>query len=136
MPKNEFTWKIEWFWHLYKKLPNNVGDLVKIIVATGFELLPKVEKSCHTGQYQPDSTQLSKLPMRLLWIYKYWLNNFSEGQWSLLTPDVRSSNPVSHWQTFTYNICILSTVMKRRKEIKRDREWPIKTTFVRIKAAC
>ena len=28
-----------------QKLPNNVGDLVKIIVATGFELLPKVEKS-------------------------------------------------------------------------------------------
>ena len=28
-----------------QKLPNNVGDLSKIIVATGFELLPKVQKS-------------------------------------------------------------------------------------------
>ena len=34
-----------------QKLPNNVGDLVKIIVAKGFELLPKVQKiakSSHT----------------------------------------------------------------------------------------
>ena len=28
-----------------QKLPNNVGDLVKIIVATGFEWLAKVQKS-------------------------------------------------------------------------------------------
>ena len=36
------------------KLPNNVGDLGKIIVATTFEWLPKVQKiakSCHTGGY-------------------------------------------------------------------------------------
>ena len=28
-----------------QKLPNNVGDLGKIIVATSFEWLPKVQKS-------------------------------------------------------------------------------------------
>ena len=36
-----------------QKLPNNVGDLCKIIVATGFEWLPKVQKiakSGHTGR--------------------------------------------------------------------------------------
>ena len=35
-----------------QKLPNNVGDLGKIIVATSFEWLPKVKKisrSGHTG---------------------------------------------------------------------------------------
>ena len=35
-----------------QKLPNNVGDLGKIIVATGFEWLPKLQKiaqSGHTG---------------------------------------------------------------------------------------
>ena len=35
-----------------QKLPNNVGDLCKIIAATGFEWLPKVQKiakSGHTG---------------------------------------------------------------------------------------
>ena len=32
-----------------KKLPNNVGDLVKIIVATGFEWLPKVQKIAQSG---------------------------------------------------------------------------------------
>ena len=29
----------------FQKLPNNVGNLDKIIVATGFEWLPKVQKS-------------------------------------------------------------------------------------------
>ena len=36
-----------------QKLPNTVGNLGKIIVATGFELLPKVQKiaqSGHTGK--------------------------------------------------------------------------------------
>ena len=35
-----------------QKLPNNLGDLDKIIVATSFEWLPKVQKiakSGHTG---------------------------------------------------------------------------------------
>ena len=37
----------------FQKLPNNVGDLGKIIVATSFEWLPKVQKiakSGHTAQ--------------------------------------------------------------------------------------
>ena len=37
-----------------QKLPNNVRDLGKIIVVTGFEWLPKVQKiaqSGHTGVY-------------------------------------------------------------------------------------
>ena len=32
-----------------QKLPNNVGNLGKIIVATGFELLPKVQKFAQSG---------------------------------------------------------------------------------------
>ena len=32
-----------------QKLPNNVGDLGKIIVATGFEWLPKVQKISQSG---------------------------------------------------------------------------------------
>ena len=32
-----------------KKLPNNVGNLGKIIVATGFEWLPKVQKIAQSG---------------------------------------------------------------------------------------
>ena len=35
--------------NLYKKLPNNVGDLGKISVATGFEWLPKVQKIAQSG---------------------------------------------------------------------------------------
>ena len=39
-----------------QKLPNNVGDLDKIIVATGFEWLPKVQKNrpiwSHNVAYQ------------------------------------------------------------------------------------
>ena len=32
-----------------QKLPSNVGILGKIIVATGFEWLPKMQKSGHTA---------------------------------------------------------------------------------------
>ena len=32
-----------------QKLPKNVVDLVKISVATGFELLPKVQKIAQSG---------------------------------------------------------------------------------------
>ena len=42
-----------------QKLPNNVGHLGKIIVATGFEWLPKVQKiaqSGHTGPVSPFAT--------------------------------------------------------------------------------
>ena len=38
----------------FTKMPNNVGDLGKIIVATSFEWLPKVQKiakSGHTGHH-------------------------------------------------------------------------------------
>ena len=40
-----------------QKLPKNVGNLGKIIVATGIELLPKVKKipqSGHTGGREQD----------------------------------------------------------------------------------
>ena len=52
-----------------QKLPNNVGDLGKIIVATGFEWLPKVQKSPnlvtlvrsdHFSKYAATTSQLSK----------------------------------------------------------------------------
>ena len=32
-----------------QKFPNNVGNLGKIIVATGFEWLPKVQKIAQSG---------------------------------------------------------------------------------------
>ena len=47
-----------------QKLPNNLGDLGKTIVATGFEWLPKVNKiaqSGHTGGTKPNVTEYSML---------------------------------------------------------------------------
>ena len=38
-----------------QKLHNNVGDLCKIIVATGFECLPKVQKIAKSGHTDPQS---------------------------------------------------------------------------------
>ena len=41
------------YFDTFKKLPQNVGELGKLIVAKGFEKLPKVQKiaqSGHTGQ--------------------------------------------------------------------------------------
>ena len=37
-------------WAPLQKLPNNMGNLGKIIVAIGFELLPKVQKIAQSGQ--------------------------------------------------------------------------------------
>ena len=37
------------FWQVYKKMSKNVGDLGKIIVATGFEKLPKKQKITQSG---------------------------------------------------------------------------------------
>ena len=42
LPKNDFTRKNTNLTHL-QKLPKNVGDLGKLIVAKGFKKLPKVQ---------------------------------------------------------------------------------------------
>ena len=38
----------------FTKLPNNVGDLGKIIVATCFEWLPKLQKIAQSGHTVPN----------------------------------------------------------------------------------
>ena len=47
-----------------QKLANNVGDLGKIIVATSFEWLPKVQKIANSGHTGPmekiDSIKISR----------------------------------------------------------------------------
>ena len=43
-----------------QKLPNNVGNLDKIIVATGFELLPKEQKIAQSG-HTDTKPQVQKL---------------------------------------------------------------------------
>ena len=39
------------------KVPNNVGDLSKIIVATGFKRLPEVQKFAQSGHTAADPFQ-------------------------------------------------------------------------------
>ena len=41
-----------------QKLPRNVGDLGKIIVATGFEWLPKVKKIAQSGHTGGDTSSI------------------------------------------------------------------------------
>ena len=41
-PKNDFTGKMKYF-DTFTKMPKNVGDLSKLIVATDFEKFPKVQ---------------------------------------------------------------------------------------------
>ena len=48
-----------------QKLPNNVGDLGKIIVATGFEWLPKVQKIAQSGHTVYD-THVNYSAVRLI----------------------------------------------------------------------
>ena len=47
-----------------QKLPNNVGDLGKIIVATGIEWLPKVQKIANSGHTVHTSRRLQQLLQR------------------------------------------------------------------------
>ena len=42
LPKTDFTWKMIDF-DAFTKLPKNVGDLGKLILAKGFKKLPKVK---------------------------------------------------------------------------------------------
>ena len=54
-----------------QKLPSNVGDLGKIIVATGFEWLPKVQKisqSVHTASKQASMVEDIRLLLLLYFI--------------------------------------------------------------------
>ena len=44
-----------------QKLSNNVGNLGKIIVATGFELLPKVQKIAQSGHTEVPTFKTSFL---------------------------------------------------------------------------
>ena len=48
MPKNDFTRKIIDF-DTFTKMPKNVGDLGKLIVAKGYKKLPKVQKIAQSG---------------------------------------------------------------------------------------
>ena len=50
-----------------QKLPNNVGDLGKIIVATKFECLPKKQKTPNLVTLVLDSNAVYLLFSRLVW---------------------------------------------------------------------
>ena len=45
--------------------------------------------------------------------------------WWLLTPEVRSSNPIISKLFYRTFICLLPAVLKRQKQRKRAREWSI-----------
>ena len=56
-----------------QKLPNNVGNLGKIIVATGFEWLPKVQKIAQSGHTTTQAHSFS-LSIILSIIYSFSLS--------------------------------------------------------------
>ena len=55
-----------------QNLPNNVGGLGKIIVATGFEWLPKVQKITQSGHTDPQCShkEAGSEAQDLLWWQK------------------------------------------------------------------
>ena len=50
-----------------QKLPNNVGDVGKIIVATSFEWLPKGQKFAKSGHTALPETQKVSVQLACLW---------------------------------------------------------------------
>ena len=56
----------------FRKLPNNVGDLGKIIIAIGFEWLPKVQKIAQSGHTDSDTSPQCSI---------IWLSNMTTGSY-------------------------------------------------------
>ena len=89
-----------------QKLPINVGNLGKIIVAIGFELLPKVQKSPNLGTLV--SSTLVYCPTLTKHYFKFGV--FGSGcvaqlvEQLLPIPEVRGSNPVIGKNLFKLNI--------------------------------
>ena len=54
-----------------QKLPNNVGNLDKKIVAKSFEWLPKVQKIAQSGHTAPQQLQYSCVHSFKIWIRIY-----------------------------------------------------------------
>ena len=77
------------------KLPNNVGNLGKIIVATGFEWLPKVQKialSGHTDWNLSPTSYESKHRSPARWSRCFWLRPVSKKDLGLVISCIGSTN--------------------------------------------
>ena len=84
-----------------QKLPNNVGDLCKIIVATGFEWLPKVQLIAKSGHTVILPTALSLgcgVVERLL---------------AMAWP-IKAKRNLANFLKFRLSICTLIEIFKRR----------------------
>ena len=55
-----------------QKLSNNMGDLGKIIVATSFEWMPKVQKIAKSGHTDRYARLLSKSPIQVHTTYQWY----------------------------------------------------------------
>ena len=61
-----------------QKLPNNVGDLGKIIVATGFEWLPKVQKIAQSGHTAQSKEPFVWIPYPMALCWRFWIKGKEE----------------------------------------------------------
>ena len=106
-------WQEKWMiFTPLQKLPNNVGDLGKIIVASGFEWLPKVQKITQSGHTDLRPHVARRILKTNNWVAGGEVVVAQLVEWSLLLPEVCGSNPVigkiyiEHLFT-----CLLSTVL-------------------------
>ena len=82
-----------------------VGNLGKLIAAKGFKKLPKVQKIAKSGHTAWKRERYSKRAVVVAQLVER----------SLPTLEVRGSNPVIGKLLYRTFICLLSTVLKRRK---------------------
>ena len=76
LPKNDFPRKMKVF-EAFTKIAKNVGNLGKIIIATGFKKLPKVQEiaqSGHTSLLAYDSTSPLKSNIVSITLAKFYLS--------------------------------------------------------------
>ena len=117
------------------KLHNNVGELGKIIVATGFEWLPKVQKfaqSGHTGCHVvwAKLSQAKGLPLLYSHGLQYCTSQFLSGEMSVQSCPVCCCKMSCLRQTcVVYQIVPFSTECCRKSSVKAEANCPF---FVRI----
>ena len=83
-----------------QKVPKNVGDLGKLIVAKGFKKLPNVQKIANSGHTGLDSASASSFVGKEKSQSNGHVVQMVDN--SLPTPEVRSSNPVVGYLWCTY----------------------------------
>ena len=87
-----FHQKNDRFWHLYKKMPKNVRDLGKSIIAKGFKNLPKVQQIAQSGLTEAKERETDRKKANKNWD-RSWRAKSAESWRTLVAGDGQPYRP-------------------------------------------